>query len=241
MPDPTPSPSTAPLPDVPALLARLPLFSQVGAEPLVVLASSSRSRRLARGEVLFSRGEECAGFLVVLSGQMKLSLTSADGNEKVLEIISAGESFAEGVMFADRPYPVTATALAPTAVLAVPRRAVLDLIDVDPTFARRMLAGMSMRLHAMVADVAAMSLRTSTQRVIGYLLGEVAGPDGALPDGAARVRLPAGKAVVASRLSLTPETFSRVLRLLADDGLVGVDGRDVTLHDIGRLAEFCGD
>lgn len=226
--------------DVPAVLGRLPLFTQVGGDLLAALASSSTSRSLARGEVLFTRGEDCHGFFVVLRGQVKLALTSADGNEKVLEIIGAGESFAEGVMFADRPYPVTATALVPTVVLGIARRAVLDLIDSDPTFARRMLAGMSMRLHAMVADVAAMSLRSGRQRVVGFLLGELSAADGDLPDGAARVRLPAGKAVLASRLSLTPETFSRVLRMLADDGLITVDGRQVHVPDVGRLAEADG-
>ncbi|MFN8077574.1 MAG: Crp/Fnr family transcriptional regulator [Kineosporiaceae bacterium] len=227
--------------DVPAVLARLPLFTQVGGDLLAVLASSSTSRTLPRGEVVFSRGQECRGFFVVLRGQVKLSLTSADGNEKVLEIIGAGESFAEGVMFADRPYPVTATALAPTVVLAIPRQAVLDLIDADPTFARRMLAGMSMRLHAMVADVAAMSLHSARQRVAGYLVGEVTGPDAALPAGPAQVRLPAGKAVLASRLSLTPETFSRVLRLLADDGLISVDGHEVQVLDVAGLAASSGE
>lgn len=215
------------------VLARLPLFSQVPGDQLAVLAVASRAVRLARGEVLFHRGEECAGFFVVLTGQVKLAVTSADGNEKVLEIISPGETFAEGVMFADRPYPVTATGLAAGTLLAVPRQAVLDLIDAEPTFARRMLAGMSVRLHTMVADVSAMALTTATQRVIGFLLAQPGVGEG-------RVRLPAGKAVVASRLSLTPETFSRVLRLLVDERLVQVHGRDVALLDVTALSAYPG-
>jgi CRP-like cAMP-binding protein len=182
---------------------------------------------------------------------MKLAITSAEGNEKVLEIVGPGESFAEAAVFADRPFPVTSTALAATDLLSIPRQAVLDLVDSDALLARRMLAGLSMRLHTMVADVGAMALNTSTQRVIGFLLGQVrpldhTGPPSPAVDAvdaveaseAARVRLPVGKAVLASRLSLTPETFSRVLRLLAEQGLVSVEGRDVVLHDVARLAEF---
>ncbi|MBI4940665.1 MAG: Crp/Fnr family transcriptional regulator [Actinobacteria bacterium] len=224
-----------------AVLARLPLFSQVSADLLAVLSAAAVPVTLGRGEVLFHRGEECTGFFVVLRGQVKLAVTSAEGNEKVLEIIGAGETFAEGVMFADRPYPVTATALVAVDLLSVPRRTVLDLIDAEPTFARRMLAGMSVRLHTMVADVSAMALHSGTQRVIGFLLAEAAPDDATLrAGGSAVVRLPAGKAVLASRLSLTPETFSRVLRSLAEQGLAQVDGRHVTLPDLARLAAWSG-
>ncbi|WP_198955136.1 Crp/Fnr family transcriptional regulator [Kineosporia sp. R_H_3] len=224
-----------------AVLARLPLFSQVSADLLAVLAAAAVPVALGRGEVLFHRGDECTGFFVVLRGQVKLAVTSAEGNEKVLEIIGAGETFAEGVMFADRPYPVTATALVASDLLSVPRRTVLDLIDAEPTFARRMLAGMSVRLHTMVADVSAMALHSGTQRVIAFLLAEAAPDDATLRGGgSAVVRLPAGKAVLASRLSLTPETFSRVLRSLVEQGLADVDGRQVTLPDLARLAAWSG-
>lgn len=233
-----PPPSVAPS----VVLARLPLFSQVSGDLLDVLAAAAQPVALGRGQVLFRRGDECTGFFVVLGGQVKLAVTSADGAEKVLEIIGAGETFAEGVMFGDRPYPVTATALVATDLLAVPRRAVLDLIDAEPTFARRMLAGMAIRLHTMVADVSAMALHSGTQRVIAFLLSEAAPDDAAVRSGGpARVRLPAGKAVLASRLSLTPETFSRVLRSLSEQGLVAVDGRDVLVSDVRRLAQWHGE
>jgi CRP-like cAMP-binding protein len=227
-------------PPTPEVLARLALFSQVSAEQLTRLSAAVQQVRLRRGDVLFHRGEPCTGFFVVARGQMKLALVSAEGNEKVLEIIGPGESFAEAAMFADRPFPVTASALAATDLLAIPNWAVLDLVDADPMVARRMLAGLSVRLHRLVADVAGLALHSGTQRVIGFLLGQVRAADGASLAGPVRVRLPVGKAVLASRLSLTPETFSRVLRLLTEQGLVSVDGRDVVLHDPVRLADYSG-
>ncbi|HET9654900.1 MAG TPA: Crp/Fnr family transcriptional regulator [Kineosporiaceae bacterium] len=223
------------------VLAALPLFSQVPELLLEVVGEAAQRVRLRRGQVLFRRGDPCTGFFVVLRGQMKLALGSADGNEKVLEIIGPGESFAEAAMFAGRPFPVTASALEAGDLLAVPSRAVDALLDADPAFARRMLAGLSARLHTMVADVGAMALHSGTQRVIGFLLGEL-GPaaDPAPEGGGGRVRLPVGKAVLASRLSLTPETFSRVLRLLSEQGLLSVRGREVVVHDPGALAGYSG-
>jgi CRP-like cAMP-binding protein len=186
--------------------------------------------------VLFHAGEPCTAFFVVVSGQIKLTLTTPDGGEKVLEIISAGETFGEAVMFAGRPYPVSAVGLLPTSLLSVPASVVLDLVAADPMFARRMLAGMAVRLHTMINDVEAISLRSGAQRVAGFLLGLA----GEHPRDGVEVVLPAGKAVLASRLSLTPETFSRTLRELSGADLIAVEGRRISLRDIRSLASAAG-
>lgn len=51
-----------------------------------------------------------------------------------------------------------------------------------------------------------------------------------------RVSLPVSKATLASRLSLTPEYFSRVLHELEAKGLIQVDNRDIHILDAGGLA-----
>ena len=101
--------------------------------------------------------------------------------------------------------------------------------------ARKMLAGLSQRLHSLMSDVESYSLRSGTQRVIGYFLQ---GADD-LKDGY-QFRLQTSKTVIASRLNLTPEHFSRILHDLADNGLVAVKGRDITLLDVKALSNYTG-
>jgi CRP-like cAMP-binding protein len=216
------------------VLTSLALFSQLGQQPLDSVARASRWRRLVRGEVLFAAGQECDAFYCVVRGQMKLTLSGAEGGEKVLEIISAGETFGEAVMFAGRRYPVTATALVPSRLLSVPAAPVLELVGADPMFARQMLAGMSIRLHTMISDLESISLRSATQRVAGLLLGLGGEPQPA--EGVSVVALPAAKSVLASRLNLTPETFSRTLRELSRAGVISVSGRMITVLDAQGLA-----
>lgn len=217
-------------------LARLALFSQLTPDQLDLVSAGIRQCRLARGAILFHAGDPCDAFYCVVSGQVKLALTAPDGAEKVLEIVSAGETFGEAVMFAGRPYPVSAVGLLPSVLLSVPAAGVLDLVAADPMFARRMLAGMAVRLHTMINDVESISLRSGTQRVVGLLLG-LAG-DGVRPG--AEVTLPAGKAVLASRLNLTPETFSRTLRDLSAASMIEVAGRCIILLDPVGLATVGG-
>lgn len=105
-------------------------------------------------------------------------------------------------------------------------------------FAHRMIAGLSLRLHRLISDVEAYSLRSATQRLIGYLLRS--DHEHEETPGQTLVTLPASKSVIASRLSITPERFSRVLHELTEARLIEVAGRSVTILDMEKLSSFEG-
>jgi CRP-like cAMP-binding protein len=227
-------------PDIPVeqFLVNLPLFSDLTPEEIARIAGGTRRIYASKGETLFTRGDRCEGFHVVLYGQVKLFVTSPAGSEKVIEIMGPGISFGEAILFMDIPYVVSSQALKDSLLLHVSKSMVLEEIERDPRFARRLLAGMSRKLHQLIRDVEAYSLRSGLERVIGYLLR-----DDALADGAASstsMTLPANKMIVASRLNLTPEYFSRILHELADAGLIVMEGRQVSVPDIERLRTYGG-
>ncbi|TRZ68115.1 MAG: Crp/Fnr family transcriptional regulator [Rhodocyclaceae bacterium] len=222
--------------DIPQMLSHLPLFVELSAEQVGHIAAGTREKRLAKGEMLFQKGDPPRGFFVIVFGQVKLAFPSSQGNEKVVDILGPRQCFGEAVMFMDRPYPVFAESLADTLLLHISKNAVFELLEHDPSFARRMLAGLSLRLHALVQDVESYSSRSSTQRVIGFLLQHCeAGVDG---DGEKSLALPTSKQVIASRLNLTPETLSRIFHDLAEARLISVHGKEITIHDVKRLREF---
>jgi len=221
-----------------AFLSNLPLFRELGAEEIDRIASGSREVRVKRGDVLFQKGDPCRGFHIVVYGQVKLLFITSQGDEKVIEIMGPGQSFGEAVMFLEKPYVVTGQTLTDSLLLHVAKEVVFEEIERDPKFARRVIAGLSRRLHQLVTDVEAYSLRSATQRVIGYLLR----PDHEHEDhkNASSVTLPASKTVIASRLNITPEHFSRVLHELTENRLIQVDGRTVRILDVERLRAYEG-
>lgn len=216
-----------------AFLANLPIFSEMNAADLDRIAASTVPVYCEKGRSIVQCGDPCNGFYVVVYGQVKLGFTSPQGVEKVVEIVRPGQSFGEALMFLDKPYIVFAQALADTMLLHVAKQAVFEELGHDPLFARRMLSGLSRRLHGLVRDVEAYTLRSGQDRVIGYLLGELG--EGAPASGEAEVHLTPGKSVIASRLNMTPEHFSRILHELAAGGLIEVSGRSVRIPDLGRL------
>lgn len=220
------------------LLLRLPLFQELLPEQVHAIAAASHQRRLSKGEMLFQKGDPAHGFFIVVSGQIKLAFPSLQGNEKVVEILGPRQSFGEAMMFMERPYPVFAETLSDSLLLFIDREKIFDLIERDSTFARRMLAGLSLRLHSLVQDVEAYSLRSATQRVVGFLLQLCPHDDGNKESEMHAVVLPASKQVVASRLNLTPETLSRIFNDLAGAGLIRVHGRTIVIHALARLREY---
>ena len=221
---------------VQSFLANVPLFKELAAGELDRVAVFTREVRASRSEILFHRGDEARGFHVIVFGQVKLVFVSGGGDEKVVDILGPGQSFGEAVMFMERPHVVTAQALVDSLLLYVQREAVFEELERDPRFARRMIAGLSHRLHNLVADLEANSMRSGRQRIIGYLLHDC-GPS-SVQDGGFEVTLPATKGVVASRLNLTLEHFSRILHELAEEGLIELHGRSVQIRDVERLRGF---
>ncbi|HEY7761226.1 MAG TPA: Crp/Fnr family transcriptional regulator [Burkholderiales bacterium] len=221
---------------VSAFLANLPLFKEIDPEEIDRVAQATRAVHVERGQVLFHKGDPAEGFYLVVYGQVKLAFTSPQGADKVVEIIGPGMSFGEAVMFLEKPYPVYAQALADSMLLHVSRNAVFQEVERNPLFARKMLGGLSRRLHGLVSDVEAYSLRSGAQRVIGYLLRDDTLAGSGLR--AVSVTLPTNKGVIASRLNLTPQHFSRILHELTEAGLIRVDGRSVHVPDVDRLRAY---
>lgn len=216
------------------VLANLPLFQQLRESEIVNLAASTREVGLGKGQILFQRGTLLDGFYVVVHGQIKLAFSSPQGHEKVVSIVEPGQSFGEAVMFMEKPCPVFAQALADTRLLYIAKQGIFAAIDRDSAFARRMLAGLSMRLRGLIRDVEDYSMHSSTQRVLGFLLQLAGAP----VNGPIEFELSASKHIIASRLNLTPETLSRILHSLTESGLIAVKGRRIAVLDIARLRQF---
>ena len=217
-------------PDVQAFLSHLPLFEGLNGAELSRLAAGTLRRRLRAGEVLFRQGEPSTGLYAVAHGRIALTARSTGGRERVSEIVGAGRSFGEAVMFLDQPCIVGARALTDALVLHLAKETLFAELERSPRLARRVIAGLSAKLHATVRELDLYALRSGGQRFAAWLLRGVPSAEGS-----AAVTLPAAKRAVASKLNLSAEHLSRILRHLGADGLVKVRGRRLDIPDVARL------
>ena len=224
--------------NIEALLTHVPLFNGLAPEEISRIARSTREIHAAKGDILFHKGDPCNGFHLLVYGQVKLAFTSAQGTEKVVEILSQGQSFGEALMFLEKPYIVFSQALTDSLLLHVSKTAVFNELQRDHNLCRKMLAGMAMRLHELMSDVESYSLHSGKQRIIGYLLREL--PEDSLNAVDVSITLPTNKGIIASRLNLTQEHFSRILHELTDLKLIVVEGRKIHIPNVARLRQHEG-
>src|ERR1035437_2253588 len=118
--------------NIEALLSHVPLFNGLEAPEIARIARGTREINAARGDILFNKGDQSSGFHLIVYGQVKLAFTSAQGGEKVVDILSQGQSFGEAVMFMDKPYMVYAQALADSLLLHISKKVILDELEKDP-------------------------------------------------------------------------------------------------------------
>ncbi|MCM8625378.1 Crp/Fnr family transcriptional regulator [Accumulibacter sp.] len=219
--------------DTGGLLVNVPLFNGLDHREVARIAAGTQPVAVARGEVIYREGETPTGLHLIVYGQVKLALHSLQGSEKVLEILEAGETFGEAELFLDDHYTLTAQALKESLLLHISRATLLDELDRDPLLVRKMITGLCQRVHQVISDVEACSLYSGCRRVVDYLLRSQ--PDGSR---ALTVTLPATKYVIASRLSLTQEAFSRILNELSVRGLIAVEARRIHIPDVARLRAY---
>jgi len=208
------------------------LFAGLNEAQRAQVLRSYTARNLAKGETLFAQGVEARAFYLVLEGRIKLYRISPDGNEKIVRLAGPGETFAEGVMFMERAvYPVSAQALQGSQVLSVDRERYLAVMRDSPSTTAAVMAQMTGRIQHLLDEIEALSLQNSRYRLLHFLWELL--PDDA--HGPVTIRLPARKTDIAARLSIKPESLSRLFRDLADGGVLSVQGERVEVNDAGAL------
>jgi CRP-like cAMP-binding protein len=214
------------------LIARCHLFSELNAAQIDTVLEHTRVVDLDEGETLIEQQQPAREFFLLERGQVKLARYSPDGNEKIIDLIAPGGTFAEAIMFAKQPaYPVSAVAITPSRVLCFGAQAYIDILRGSTEACFAVMAQMSRRLHMHIAEIDRLTLHSATFRVVCYLLDQVPSTHLGVPE----VKLDTPKHVIAARLSITPETLSRSFSKLTRDGLIEVHDNAITLTDVDRL------
>lgn len=193
------------------------------------LRSLGVAKRFTKGRFLFGSGETAEGFYCLLSGEVRAFSMDEQGREVEVVRLKAGDFLGEAVALAGGAYPVHAQAVRDSRVLYFDRRRVLSGLSRDPEAARFFVELLARKCLVLNRRVEALGLHTVRQRIVQYLLGRCAG------GGACLIDLGVRKAELARLLGTVPETLSRNLRQMQEDGLIEVKGRRIRISDCPKL------
>lgn len=196
------------------------------------IVAQSRVLEIDADQTVFREGEPATAVFVVLSGLIKLTVGQRDGSEVLVEMFHAGTSFAEALAFGNELYPVSASGLVQSRVLAAPIPVVQRVLEAEPDAFKAILASTYRHLHALVRQIEELKGNSGLDRVARYILSRI-DPE----QGQVEIEIPFDKKVLALSLGIKPESLSRAFRRLNDHG-VYVKGRKIQVGDVDALRSF---
>lgn len=186
-------------------------------EPITSLVKKEKK------EIIFIEGQEGVNMYFVADGAVKLFRTNEEGKEAVIHFVHRGELFAEILLHLGFRYPVSSIALEPLTLLAINAKQMQEQLARRPELAMKIIAVLTMRLKYFVGMVENLTLADVRTRFLQYLRSLKK------KKGGMTFTLPVPKGELALLLGTSPETFSRLLKKLSEEGLLEVKGRELTL------------
>ncbi|MCG8561720.1 MAG: Crp/Fnr family transcriptional regulator [Hyphomicrobiales bacterium] len=206
-----------------------PLFGAMPDAAVRDIIGDHGPRPFGKGQLLFQQGQPANAFYVVCDGWVKIFRLTPEGEEAVVGVFTRGECFAEAAMFLGGQYPASAEVVSPARLLRVEGTALRRCIHAEPDLAFCMLASASRHLKLLVEQIEEIKILSGPRRVADFLARLCPRRDGSCV-----VDLPYEKALIANRLGMKPESFSRALAKLRPLG-VSVNRDHVAISNVDAL------
>lgn len=215
----------------------MPLFAGLSEQEKDELVRSGRIRNIPRGQMLFVHGERITHFYLMMNGTMQLFRTSPDGHEKTVAIVRSGQTICEDeIMDACHGHRVNAVAVEDTALMEFPVTWLKESAKKHSAFALNLLSLISNRAHMLEVEAEHQATMSAAQ-LVACFMQRLCVLYNFHPKG---FELPYSKTLIASRLGMELETFSRTLNKLKEQGIV-VTGNKVAITDLEQIGEYvCG-
>jgi CRP-like cAMP-binding protein len=221
----------------PDFVRGIPLFAGLSEEEKDGLLKAGRVHSYQRRQTIFRQGDPLHNFYIVCNGTVQLFRTTPDGREITLEILTDGDmSCTREIFELSGKHMVNAAAVNDTTIMSFPKTWLLETAQKNSMFALNLLSTISNRTRMIEVDAEHQATMSAPQLVACFLLHQCARYD-LNPRG---FDLTLSKSLIASRLGMELETFSRTLPTLKKYGIT-VKGKHVILQDFPSIEEnVCG-
>ncbi len=214
-------------------LRKLSLFADLSEEEVREVVGSALPRRYPRGKVLFQHGDRADAFYIILDGLVKVMRHTPEGSEVILGVFGKGNAIAEASVFLGGKYPATAELAADSRLLRVEIPHFHKVLLRNAHLSLSMLKAAYQRIGYLVSELEHLKSQTGCQRVADFILGLCPKQDA----GEAHIDLPYEKGLIAARLGMKPESFSRALKRLRQMG-IEIHRDHVHVPDMSLLRHF---
>jgi CRP-like cAMP-binding protein len=208
------------------------IFSQFEKKVLQKIALDFKLIKLPKGKKLFVQEDIAKNFYIVCDGAIVLSYLNQDGEELIIEI--AGENdFLQDIFASD--FIANSRAIKDSTILSIDRSKIIDLLKNNHEFAFNFLQKNSQRNQLIQTHLIDLKSNNSKFKVANFLLGLMFEQGNKNQ----QILLKYDKSLIASYLGIKPETFSRILKKLTNEGEIVIKKNLITFLKIDSLCKYC--
>lgn len=205
------------------------LFSAFDEKQFKQVLAYTSIKKLEPAKVLFYEGDEFKDIFLLISGNIKGSKIAYNGQEKIFTIFYAGDTLAEAIMLMEKKtYPISAITLNSVTIVAIDAVHYKQMLSESIDVCFQVMAAMSQKMHWLINEVNKLSLHDATYRLVAFLLEKK-------PKNSNIINCEIPKNVMASRLSIKPETLSRIFKKLSDKKLIKTNNTYIEILDVEQL------
>jgi CRP/FNR family transcriptional regulator, cyclic AMP receptor protein len=219
-----------------AALERVPLFQGLGEAEWSTLAAGVRTRHYRRGEVIFHQGDPGDALHILLTGRVKISSPSdTTGVEAILTTLRPGEFFGALALLDGAPRSATATAVAATETLILPRERFLGLVNEVPAIREHVFAVLAHELRRLTNHVEELHFLDIAGRLAARLVRLAQEQGTPVAAGETRLDGPLTQGDLAAMVGSTRQSVNKLLGYLVDEGLIRMERDVIVIRDLPRL------
>ena len=207
--------------DITTLLLQSDFFRSMSVSARKAVAAICIPKVLKKREMLFMEGEKGHAMFLMARGAVQLFKSSAEGKEVVIKIVRPGEIFGEAILFERDLFPVSACALTPAEVFLLPKKQ-FDCLLEEEGFRRDFIAMLLAKQRYLADQIYRLSALDVEQRFFHFLAEQYGERE--------EYRIDVTKKDVAAAIDALPETLSRLLLKLREEGAVQWDGETLRLR-----------
>jgi CRP/FNR family cyclic AMP-dependent transcriptional regulator len=218
-----------------ALLCTNHLFGVLEPADLDALLSRAIVRRIARNELVVRRGDPGAGPIIILSGRVRISVTSETGKEVTFAVLGPGEVLGEMSLLDGADRCADATAVEGCVVLVIDRGRFMRLLRSNPDASLRLAAALCRRLRESNTAFEDKTSLNLASRLAKTLL-RLAQDHGTASARGIRIGVKLSQSDLSSLVGATRAKVNRQLRQWEEAGVLQKEGRCLVISQPDALA-----
>jgi len=222
-----------------SVLHRMELFAGVDAGALDEIVRHGRTRRLARGVVVFRQSEKATACHVLVSGRVRIARSAADAGGLVIRYVGAGEMFGTLALFHGGAYPADATAVTDCVEIQWSAAAMKDLMERYPRIAFNALRIVGQRLDELQERLQELTVERVEQRIARALV-RLGKQSGNTSERGVEIGFPLSRKDLAALTGTGHYTVSRILSDWQERGIIDSARKRITIRDPAALDALAG-